>query len=323
MDQTQESLSTSATQTAAETPASPVETSSPSPATQEASPSPVESGATQPVAPEWRPDFKFKSMGQEFEIDEEYRAYIKSQEDEKKIKRLFEQFKGVDKLKVEKEEYKKKWSEAEPNIKKLENYEMSFGAFNKLIQEGQFKKAFDLFQIPKDIMYKAALQYAEYDELPQEQKQVYNQLQSQESLNAQLYQQYQTTQAQLQQIQTQARTQELQTVLVQPEIKTIAEKYDQAYGAGSFRQQIITRGKQHYAATGEDLTAQQVAEDFVKLVKPFLSQAPAQVTPPAAALQEKDLPVIPATGSSTSTAPGDKQFKSLADIKAYSKQKSG
>lgn len=322
MDQTQETSATS-TETTAST--APVETSSPSSAPESSAPaattSPAEAVSAQPAAPGWKPDFKFKAMGQEFEIDEDYRSYIKSQEDEKKIKRLFEQFKGVDKLKLEKDEYKKKWSEAEPNLKKLENYDMSFGAFNKLIQSGQYKKAFDLFQIPKDVMYKAALQYAEFDELPQEQKQVYNQLNAQEAYNAQLMEQFQATQAQLQQIQTQARTQELHTVLGQPEIKTIAEKYDQAYGAGSFRQQIINRGKQHYAATGEDLTAQQVAEDFVKLVKPFLSQPAPQ--PAAPALQEKELPVIPATGSSTSSAPGEKTIRSLSDLKKYTKEKYG
>lgn len=277
-------------------------------------------GQSAEAAPElpYNPDFKFKSLGQEYEIDEEYRGYIKTPEDEKRIKRMFEQYRGVDKLKSEWHEAKTKVQEYEPVVEKAKNYDMSFDAFNKLVNSGQYKKAFDLFGLPKDVMYKAALQYAEHDELPQQQKQVYDQLTEQEKMNAQLYEQFQSQQAQLQQLQSQNRSQELQSVLGNGDVRSVAEKYDQAYGAGSFRQQIINRGKQHYAATGEDLTAQQVAEDLVKLVKPFLSMPQAPTTQAV-----REVPVIPATGTSTASAPGEKQIKSLADLKAVRKEKFG
>lgn len=314
-DQSQgNSSSEETTTTATETSSAPettVETSSSE--TQGASPE------SQPTQQPYTPNYKFKAMDEEYEIDEEYRGYIKSQEDEKRIKRLFEQFKGVDKIKMREQEYQKKWSEAEPYVQKAQNYDMSFGAFNKLVQSGEYKKAFDLFQVPKEVIYKTALQYAEYDELPQQQKEVYNQLNHQESLNQQLYQQYQETQTQLQQIKSEARKTELQNLLSQPEVKTIAERYDQAYGPGTFKQQIINRGKQHFAATGQDLTATQVAQEFIQFAKPFLSvpQAPTTQTVPQA---PKEVPVIPATGSSSGSSPGPAKIKNLAALKKLAEQ---
>jgi len=167
-----------------ESQASEAPVSSPEPSPSAQGPDVAASMPDVPASP-YAPDFKFKSLGQDYEIDEEYRGYIKTVEDEKRIKRMFEQFKGVDKLKNEWHEYKNKVQEYEPQVEKLKNYDMSFEAFNKLMQGGQYKRAFDLFQIPKDVMYKAALQYAEYDDLPQQQKEVYSQLQGQEQVNAQ------------------------------------------------------------------------------------------------------------------------------------------
>jgi hypothetical protein len=158
-------------------------------------------------------------------------------------------------------------------------------------------------------MYKAALEYLEYDELPQQQKQVYSQLEQQERLNQSLYQQHQDAMAQLGKIQTQARGAELTQVLASPEIKSVSEKYDSAYGAGSFRQEVINRGKAHYAMTGEDLSAQQIAESLIKMVKPFLPQQQTQAVTP------KEVPVIPATGTASSSTPGDKAIRSVADLK--------
>jgi hypothetical protein len=265
----------------------------------------------------YTPDYKFKSLGQEFEIDEEYRGYIKSQEDEKRIKRMFEQIKGVGRLKNEWNDYRSKVEKYEPLVEKAQQYDSAFEMFNQLVQSGQVKQAFDLFQIPQDVIFKAALQYMDYDALPQQHKEVYSQLQSERLARGELQRQIQANQSELQAIRSQTRASELTTVLSQPEVKSIAEKYDQAYGAGSFRAQVIKRGSQHFAATGEDLSAQKVAEEFIQIVKPFMAQQAQSPTP------TKDLPVIPATGPSTSSAPGARHVKSLDDLRNIRKEKFG
>jgi len=258
---------------------------------------------------QWTPNFKFKSMGQEHEIDEDYRAYIKSAEDEKKIKRLFEQFKGVDKLKEQAENYKK---ESTTYSEELNNYKQSFGSFEKLIAEGQYKKAFDLFKIPPKVLYQAAMQNLEFDELPQQQKQIYNQLSEQEKYNAMLLQQQQQAMQEIAAMKSQALSQEYAAITSRTDVRPIIEKYEAAYGNGSFKEAVKQRGLALHAMTGRDPSAEQVVGEILNLVKPFM----AQPTQPQAVIQQQiEKPVIPAVGGNSSQTPGPKAIRSLEDLK--------
>ena len=257
---------------------------------------------------QWTPNFKFKSMGQEFEIDEEYRGYVKSADDEKKIKRLFEQFKGVDKLKEQVETYKKDHT---ITSSELENYKKSFNTFNELLNSKQYKKAFDLFKIPANVLYQAAMQNLEFDELPQQQKQIYNQLSEQEKYNAMLLEQQQQAMQEIAAMKSQALSQEYAAITTRSDVQPIIQRYESVYGQGAFKEAVKQRGLAIHAMTGKDPSAEQVVGEILNLVKPFMPQP----TQPQAIQQHIEKPVIPAVTGSSSQTPGPKAIRSLEDLK--------
>ena len=263
-----------------------------------------------PPMPTWAPNFKYKAMGQEHEIDEDYRSYIKSQEDEKKIKRLFEQFQGAKALH---EEVKSIKTEHVPIKQELQSYKQGFEAFNQLAGKGDFIKAFDLFKIPKAVILQAAKQHLDFDELPQQHREAHHQLTEQEQYNAYLQQQLNEAQAKNNQMATQSLKSELTNVLSRPDVKTVSERYDQVNGPDAFKNLVKERGLAHFAMTQgrEDLTATQVVDQLLGMMKPFM--APPQA--PAAPAAPREVPVIPATGNSSSSVPGQAKAKRIDDLK--------
>lgn len=270
--------------------------------------------------PSWEPNYKFKANGQEFEIDEEYRAYIKSQDDEKKIKRMFEQFKGVDSL-------KERWKQAETQAKefqsKYENYEQSLSAINQLAQKGDIMKALQYLGFNEDMILQAAKQALDFRDLPEQAKQIHTQAQQQERFAQEMFMRNQAIEQQLYQAKAQMRAAELESTLSSSEIKDFQSRFDAAHGPGSFRQEVINEAQAEYLRTqsqtgqGVDISAKDAVERVLRKLKPFLASQQAQAQGSAS-----DAPVIPTTKPG-STSPVAKSFKSLEEIQNYRKQKFG
>lgn len=273
--------------------------------------------ATEP--PAYQPNYKFKANDEEHEIDEEYRAYIKSAEDEKRIKRLFEQFKGVERLK---ETYKTTRKEAGDYRQKVEMYDNSINAFNQLANAGKRLEALKLLGLDNKFIYEAAKQAMDFDELPQQAREIYNQAEEQKRFAQQMLQQNQAYQEQMAELKSNAKRAELEQTLAHPEVRDVVSKYEAINGAGSFRQDVIQEAQAEYLRTKEttgqgiDLTAQEAVNRVLRRIKPFMSVAQPQTN------QQKEVPVIPATGSgsrgSPSSGPKIRSFKDLE--KAYEKK---
>ncbi|MCA6566613.1 MAG: hypothetical protein IM559_21140, partial [Pseudanabaena sp. M151S2SP2A07QC] len=208
------------------------EVSAPVEAAPEQASAPVEAqseATAAPEAPAYQPSWKYKANDQEMELPEEYRSYIKTQEDEKRIKRLFEQVGGVEKLK----------GSYTTTKTELDSYKKGIEAVNKMVQTGDFMKAFQVLGWDKKMAYQAAKQFLDFDELPQQQQQVHNQAWEMERYNQTLHENYQALQEQLQAQAAQIKSQELQGVLSSPDVKNVSEKFDQQYGQGTFRRRVI------------------------------------------------------------------------------------
>lgn len=281
-------------------------------------PSTESSQAPSEPAP-YQPNYKFKANDEEHEIDEEYRAYIKSAEDEKRIKRMFEQFKGVDKLK---ETWKSTSKEAREYRQKVENYENSISAFNKLVQSGKEFEAFKLLGVSDKMLYQAAKQAMEFDELPQQARDIYNQSQEQTRLAQQIFQQNQFYQEQMAEMRTNSRRAELDQTLAHPEIKDVVSRYDAIHGDGSFKQDVIAEAQAEYLRTqqtsgqGVDLTAADAVNRVLRKIKPFMS------APQPQPINNREVPVIPSTSSgSRSSVSSGPQIRSIKDLeKEYEKK---
>lgn len=267
-------------------------------------------------APEqqYQPNWKYKANGDEYEIDEEYRGYVKGPEDEKRIKRLFEQFKGVDKLKNEYQTTKQRAQEYEG---KYNNYEQSIQAINRLVATGQEKKALEILGFKPQQIYKAAQEFLEFDELPQQAKAQHAYAKEQEALAAQFYQEKQQLEQERLSLRTEKLQNDLQRTLAQPEITQISKMYDQAKGEGEFFKAVRQAGQMLARVNGQDPTAAEAVEYVAGNLRPFVQQAQQfQAQPQAQAAPgpqaPKPVPVIPAT--SGNMTPVKKRVTSIDDI---------
>lgn len=303
------------------------EAPSPSPAQPTSSvdaPSAPKASSSEPVLsqdgkPSWEPNYKFKANGQEFEIDEEYRSYIKSQDDEKRIKRMFEQFKGVDSL-------KERWKQAETQAKeyqsRYENYEQSLGAITQLAQKGDVMKALQYLGFSDEMILQAAKQALDFRDLPDQAKQIHTQAQQQERFAQEMFMRNQAIEQQLYQAKAQMRAAELESTLSSADIRDFQSRFDTAHGPGSFRQEVINEAQAEYLRTqaqtgqGVDISAKEAVERVLRKLKPFLASQQQPNAPVS------DAPVIPTTKAG-STSPVAKSFKSLEEIQNYRKQKYG
>lgn len=284
----------------------------------EASNSPAIESAT--PAPAYTPNFKFKAAGQEYELDEEYRGYVKTPEDEKRIKRLMEQAKALDSVRNERETYKSKASEVE---KELGYYNNGLAQIKELRSKGDVRKALEMLGLSKDEVYKAAKQFLDFDALPQTAQDIYYQSQESERQRQMLESQNSSYISQMQALQVSVRRTELSQAMSNPEVKDIQTKFDAQFGEGAFQQEVINAGQSHHALTQQDLTANDAVNSVVRKLKPFMQMnQPAQVQVEAQVTGPKEVPVIPsAKGAAQSSA--SKGITSLDDLMKVRKEKYG
>ncbi|MBX3017988.1 MAG: hypothetical protein KF767_08870 [Bdellovibrionaceae bacterium] len=269
-----------------------------------------------PETPAYTPNWKFKAAGQEHEIDEEYRSYIKSAEDEKRLKRLFEQAKGLDPVRAERDKYRE---ESGVYRNELGQYETQFSKIKALRSQGQMMKALRGLGLTPEEIYVAAKQQMDFDSLPQQAQDIYHQNQEAERQAQHLASQNESYANQMAALQVSVKRTELSQALANPEIKDIASRFDAVNGEGAFYAQVVQEGKAQFALNQQDISAFEAVNAVVSRFRPFLTQAapaaPAQMQP-AVPQAPKEVPVIPSAKGASQVA-GGSRIKSLADMKKF------
>lgn len=277
---------------------------------------------TPPVVPEFVPNFKLKVYDEEKELDDPFlKELIKDAASEKKVKEIAQKYLGFDTVKARHEKTRNEYSEYQQQTKPIVDY---YNEASKHLKKGDLDSFFEQLQIPKDAIYKYAIQKAEEAQLdPQTranmdyQRQVTKQKEYLEGQN-------QTLQNQQQQQLSQFRAQELNWMLSRPDVQNVAQAFDQRVGRpGAFKQAVIDKGLAHYAATQgkEDLSVEQATSEIMKLLGAVVGPTGQAVIPGSAPQQQVQLiqqngqpPIIPnVTGRGTS--PVKKQVRSIADLK--------
>lgn len=276
-------------------------------------------GKQAPAQPAYTPNFKFKVLDSEHEIDPEFRALIKDAETEKKIKGLFEKAYGLD-------HYKQKHTKLSQDFSKIkteyDNFQAGIRQVEEYINNKDFKSFMNTLKIPKELVYQYVLDELKYKDLPPEQKKLYDdkeaaayQAKVAQTESQRVKEQYETM---LQQV----REAELSTILSTPEINEKAAIFDSRAGKqGAFKEAIANHGYALFVQTGKDFSAKEVTDNFLKLYGAGI--APAQQGGAGNSLNAASKPAdrkphIPnVTGSGQS--PTKKIPKSIEDLKAIAK----
>ena len=265
-------------------------------------------------APVYQPNFKFSAYEKEHEFDEFIRPVVKDKLTEEKLRDLYSKAYGLEPMKAK---YNKLQEEYAPIKERYENLYGNVSRLGQFMEKGDLDNFFLGVGLKEDQVFKWALHKLQLSEMPIEQRQAYQELSERRRNEALLSEQYQATQAQLQELKQQQVLFELDQNLGRAEVKAMADAFESKMGQpGAFRQEVIQTARSIYRDTGRDMTPVEAINEVLNRYKPFLAgsaaQASAQVSGRGSG--QAQAPVIPnVTGKSTS--PAARHVRSLDELK--------
>lgn len=264
-----------------------------------------------PVQQAYNPNYKFSVMDKEHEIDEWARPWIKDADTEKKLKDLYTKAYGLEHTKARAQEI-----EGE-----LGKYKDSYTNLYKDVEEavtyknrGDLDTFFEKVGLSNDKIYDWILAKINRQNLPPEQKQVYEQLEAKQRAEYEREQQLSQMNTQYQTLAEKHREMEVDFELAKPTVQETVQRYDSVNGKGAFKRFVAEYGLMHHSQTGQDPTAEMAVEAVVKRIGGLMQQPQAMQNPTASGGQEKPLPVIPNV-SGRNVSPQRKSPKSISDLK--------
>jgi hypothetical protein len=302
-----------------------VEPSSPAP---ESAPSSMENpgvGAegtpdAPPAPPAYTPNFKFKVMDKEHEFDDFVRGAVKDQETEKKIRELYEKAYGLDVVKP-------RFTELRDKHKAVETQHNQLMSDIKTLREhyvrGDFDSFFQNLKIPQEKILQWVLDKANYNELPPEQKRIFDDRRSADHRAWEAEKRAEALEQQMHERIIEAKGSALQVALAKPDIKSFADAFDQqAKKPGAFMEAVYQAGDYAWRSRNEDLSPEQAIQAVMAQYGVFL-QVPGNGAPQGApqgsgapqAGPGKEPPVIPNVGGRSASPASPTLPKSIADLK--------
>mgnify|MGYP001766622527 CR=1 FL=1 len=282
--------------------------------------------------PAYTPSFKYKVYGEEKELPEFIRGVIKSQEDEKKVKELFELSEAVPSYKKKLEDAHSKYSTFETTVKEklipeIQTYHQLSESLRSSVEKQDFQGICESLGINPDAMLAIAAKEATLRQNPEQYKLAQAE---RERMRASQTAEMQISSKEKHAIELESRyiDRMLGMVFERDDVKQYVSAFDTRMGKpGAFEQEVRQRGDYLYQR-GEKADPVEIVQ---YLMKTFPLQAAstqpgnAQAQPPASASNGKP-PTIP-TVKTGSTSPAGKTRKVPGSIEemrqAWAKEKNG
>jgi hypothetical protein len=272
-------------------------------------------------------------MDKELEIPEWVRQAIKDADTEKQAREIWEKAHGLDIVKPRLQKTREQLHEVAQENTQIK---AQIQDLREMVAVNDFDSFFQALKIPAEKILQWAVDKANYEELPPDQRQILDRQQASERQNRLYQKQLAAQEAQSREYVSQAKAYGLQAVMAKPEVQSFAEAFDSRAGKqGAFWEEVCTAGEMAwYSSEGKvDLTPEQAVQQvmgkygkFVSPAAPAAPQAPAAPngqTPPAAqkAPAQKP-PVIPNVGAAPQS-PMPKKPGSVEDLKKIYEKKFG
>lgn len=279
--------------------------------------------ATSPSGqPAWTPDFKFKVMDKEYEIDPLLRPVIKDEETLKKVRRMQEQVTGLPHLEASRDEFKNKYNQVLPRIQEYDQVEKKLDKLSYFVQNQDFDSFFNDLKIPEDAVFSWVKRKLDLQQAPAEVRQNFERA---NQLSREKYEQEQ----ELSSYRARAQMQELQSQhfqldqTIEKTAGNIAQQFNERIGEPmAFKNAVINKGYAIQEATGQRLPVEEVVALVTKDLQRVmgLNDTSVQNTANSAGGSQPHqappvIPVIKAGGSSpVKTAP--RSLKELRELAA-------
>jgi len=280
--------------------------------------------ATQPT---FQPNYKFKTMGKEHEIPDYLKAVIKDEKSQKEVHDLMTKAFGLEPIKSDRERLRTEFDsykkDTEPLVKNVMLAEAHYS-------RGDVDKFLDVTGFDPKVIFKWALQKAQEQDLPQEQRDAYNKRVEAERRAFDLEQSLHSRETQMLEYQRQQTKFQLETELSKPDVQSLQSQFDSIHGENAFKKEIVRRGEAYWAQGNVYKPPTEIVAEVTAHYSPLFQhmqssqQAPAPHAggqPPITTTQEHK-PVIPKVGGS-GASPARKKVGSVDDIRRIANEKYG
>ncbi len=271
--------------------------------------SPAEDGAMAEV-PAYTPDFKFKAYGEEGEIEENFRQYIKDKQSEESFKKLYSKAHAFEKTR---ERFDKVRSEFQNASTEVESYKTGLNELRAHVKNKDFEAFFKKLNVPMSTVWEWVNDRVNYQDLSPEQKMHYDEAMRLRRENFELQNQNRSTGDSHSQTMTRLANMELDLALSRPDVSGAQEAFDAKHGKGAFRDFVIDRGDIIERRTGRDSSPEEAIKDALKWLDFGPNQGTTSPNQPLVA-QSSNKPVIPNLKGG-GAAPVKKKPQSLKELR--------
>lgn len=268
------------------------------------------------VPSEYTPNGIYTVLGEDKEFPDKIKAMIKSEEDEKLFRDLFERADAIEHFKVKTKDLHSKYSSISQEHEGLLNSVREVGDD---ISRNDFISAFEKIGVNPDAVLQWAVQYATIKQNPAQ----YQQYMAQRAQE----QQYRQAQMQASRVQSEGNSRvvemvkrDLDTTLSDPSVIAYEKEFDARVGRrGAFREELTYRGDR-----GTQNGIPPRVQDVVREIQALYPLLPQQKTVAAKVVPSQGKPtpkVIPSVGgSSRSPLSGKPKPNSLRDIRKLARE---
>lgn len=276
----------------------------------------VSTDETGDAAPKYEPNFKYRVLDQEKEFDKYFQSFIKSKEDEEKFRDLITKAEGLEPIKMEREEVKKKYESLNSEHSQIKSVLTNL---KQAIDKGYFEDFFEAWGLNDEQIFKYALNRIKLQENPELRAHYEQSLTNRREASAS-QQEKELLQQQNQQMIQKQYEMELDYTMTRPETSEFSKKFDSLPGRkqGDFVMEVLKHGAYVYNTKGVDIPIMQAVQDVMSQYKYFVenfNKPTVQPTVKVVTQSEMAKPqTIPNVGKSSAQSPSHKKFTSIKDL---------
>lgn len=267
----------------------------------------------------YTPNYKFKVLDQEKEIDEYFRSFIKSKEDEEKFKDVFTKAYGLDVVKGNLNKTREELAREQFEKTKVTN---TVQELYKHVQNGNMEDFFEAWGLNDEKIFQYAMKRLKLMENP-ELKAQYDVATQQRRASHQMEQEKEMLMRQNQEILSKQYEMEFQYNMDRPEVVSFAQKFDKLPGRkeGDFATEVLKHGYFTFQTQGHDIPISQAINETIRSYQGFIGNSQQEVKPRLEGkvlTQSQVSKTIPNIGSS-SESPTKKKVRSIEDLEQIAK----
>lgn len=267
----------------------------------------------------WAPSYKFKVYDKEMEFPEEYRAYIKDGDTEKKFRELFEKAYALDEHKKIHQKVLGNLDEYKGQASSVQGkYDQTLDGVKRIYKMSQtdLDSFFDVYKIPQQKIFEWARQKLSEGDLPPEEQQ-YRQSLRERAMAASNYEiELENMKRQNQSMITQQHEMNMQAALSSQEASSFSAQFDSRFGQGAFLQHVQDYGAKAYNLEKRYASPYEAVKAVMQYYGAAINTTPSQTTP----ADNGQKPVIPNVGTGRGSSPVKPKFKNLDQMKKYVKE---